>query len=179
MTTLKQGQLSTNSALTSLVNSTTGIHNLSEEQSQQLSQEIQTYLVEQQNKEINGKEGVNADEMGDILKNVKTLNLKRFRPFFFKNAHLRVDIDTLSDKIEKFLSQNSDKKAVLMSIAGKHHHWVTVSNVTKGRISFVDSEVSFVNKKNCTTNFIQNENPEDKLYHQLLPMDVYFLEAMA
>ena len=178
MTTLKQGQLTANSALTSLVNSATRIHNLTEQQSQQLSEDVSAYLATQHNKEINDQTSINANEMGEILKNVSGLNLKRYRPFFFKNAHLRVDIETLSDKIDAFLQDNSENKAVLMSVAGKHQHWATVANVTKGRISFADSDVNFVNKKNCTTNFIQNENPEDKLYHQLLPMDVYFLEGI-
>ena len=106
--------------------------------------------------------------IGEILKNVKGLNLEREMPFHgLKVTGLLKFWSSMQD----FL--NLPNRSILLGLGGVHDHWSVVEKISNKRITFLDSDgIKFINRDFCTT-----QEPNKKRIHQIFPTHTYFLSS--
>ena len=151
----------------SIVNSSLIIHDLSQDASQEIFEEIISYLDSSKNLARIITEGLSINDIGEILNNV-SLKINKEMPFKGKP---QTSLNEFWCYIQDFL--NHPGRAVLLGLGGVHDHWSVVKSMSDNRITFFDSDgISFINRTQCST-----QEPTVKRKHKIYPTHSYFLSS--
>jgi hypothetical protein len=163
-----QGALDSLCAVYAVVNAAKVIGGTTEEDDQELFNNILSYLQEKDLLATSLIEGISLGLLGSILKDVAIVKIPdRHMPFKYRPT---ISLDNFWSEITNFLQEKN--RAVLMAINGySWDHWSVVSNINENQIFFFDSRKlrSFLRSR-CTTIKATKNRP-----HLLCPTHTYFL----
>ena len=164
----KQGKLDGLCGVYSIINSARIIHELTLAESEELFNEIISYLDCTKNLSKILTEGLNINVIGEVFNNVSELNINRKMPF---SGQKEAGLPEFWSSMLNFLSRTN--RVVLLALGGFHDHWSVIKDMSDKRINFFDSDgIKFLNREHCTT-----QAPDKKRIHQLFPTHTYFLQA--
>jgi hypothetical protein len=162
----EQGGLDGLCGVYSIINASNIINNLTDDDCEELFKEILVYLDREKSLSRILTEGLNINVLGEILKNIKSLNFNRAMPF---KGSPETSLSDFWEGIQEFLTQPN--RAVLLGMAGQYDHWSIIKSISDKRINFCDSDgIKYFNRSACTT-----QEPDKKRKHQIMPTHTYFL----
>lgn len=168
MKPFKQGALDGLCGVYSIINSTKIINDLNFEDSQNLFEDIISYLDRAKNLSKIITEGLNINVIGEVMNNVESLNLNREMPF---RGYAETSLDEFWSSMQDFLGVSN--RTILLGLGGVYDHWSVVTEVSDKRITFFDSDgIKYINRSNCTT-----QTPTTNRKHQIFPTHSYFLSS--
>ena len=165
----EQGGLDGLCGVYSIINAARIINDFNEDKCQRLFKEVVSHLDQNRNLSRILIDGLNINVIGEVLKNIRSLNVAREMPFRGKSE---TGLPEFWSSIQEFLRMSNS--VVLLAPGGTYDHWSVISSISDNRINFCDSDgIQYINRSNCTT-----QEPVKGRNHQLLPTHTYFLTQL-
>ncbi len=167
MVPFQQGGLDSLCGIYSLVNAEKVINNTKTEASQDLFNDIVTFLEEKKLLASILTDGMLLKNLQQILNEVMGKRIPQKKLRF--HARPNPSLGEFWEEVEIFLNEPS--RAVIISLSGVHEHWSTIKKITGKQIKLFDSDgLNYLNRTYCTT-----AEPTVKRQHIIWPAQTLFL----
>lgn len=165
----QQGGLDSLCGLYSVINAERFINHSSDDDTQQLFNDLIYYLSRRRLLSKILIEGIIHTEMLVILK--KVIGKKRISNVEIPwRGFLNPDLTAFWRSMQQFLD-GTPERSIILGLQGYHDHWTVIESITRRSILLYDSAlIKRLPRHSCTTSYIT-----EKRKHLLLPAQTYFL----
>ena len=163
-----QGALDGLCGVYSIINAVRIVNDIDDQDGEDLFKAIIAYLDREKNLSKIITDGLSILVIGEILKNVKELNIAREKPF---HGLGETGLPEFWSSMQEFLSLPN--RSMLLGLGGVHDHWSVIEKISDKRITFLDSDgIKHIDRGKCTT-----QEPDKKRIHHIYPTHTYFLSS--
>ncbi len=164
----QQGKLDGLCGVYSMINATRIINHFNYAYCQDIFAEIIAFLALECSLSKITTQGINFSMIGQIITQIRSLNLSKERPVFEEKEPTLADFWS---SMAHHLAQPS--RAILLGMGNVYDHWTVVHRITEKRIMLFDSgHLKYLNKCVCTT-----QNPDQIRRHLIMPRRTYYLRS--
>ena len=162
----EQGGLDGLCGVYSIINASRIINSFNSKECQELFEEIIKFLDSERNLSKLLISGLDINIIGQILNNVKNINIKKKMPYKREN---KTTLGEFWTGMQNFLEKPN--RAILLGLGGVHDHWTVVESISEKQIKLFDSDkLKRINRSSCTTG-----DPDKQRRHQIKSTHTYFM----